>query len=290
MTKHEVDTDSPAPPESGAKPTTSTPDFGDRALAEARQNLPVDVTEYKTDELKERFQQLFGVTHFLPWAAAGFGGSIVVSLGLWLVLFLPRASLAIGVLTLIYMALQGIFVGIFAAAVLIVARILQQVSAIVDITIQTIRRAFVDVKKVGDPGVRSELTGALLHGAIVPTIPSAITVKLGLLRAPISFVLNGILKKTAEKLTDSIEERFVSGGDDDDEAEAPTAIDDNLSDDTASAGLLERGDSHLDNMQSRIEVVARRTRRATLIPAAILFVLAAGLTSIPWLVALFLLV
>ncbi len=63
MTKHEVDTDSPAPPESGAKPTTSTPDFGDRALAEAGQNLPVDVTEYKTDELKERFQQLFGV----PW-------------------------------------------------------------------------------------------------------------------------------------------------------------------------------------------------------------------------------
>ncbi len=205
-------------------------------------------------------------------------------------MFLPRASLAIGVLTLIYMALQGMFVGIFAAAVLIVARILQQVSAIVDITIQTIRRAFVDVKKVGDPGVRSELTGALIHGAIVPTIQSAITVKLGLLRAPISFVLNGILKKTAEKLTDSIEERFVSGGDDDDEAEAPTAIDDNLSDDTASAGLLERGDSHLDNMQSRIEVVARRTRRATLIPAAILFVLAAGLTSIPWLVALFLLV
>ncbi len=249
----------------------------DTTLAKINDATSIDVTRYKTDELKNRFQQLFGVIHLLPWAGAGLGGCMAVALLLWAGFFLPRATTLVAVLTFIYMGLQGFFLGIIAASLLVVSRVFQQLTAIVDITIQTLRQAFRDVRRLGDPVARAELTGALIHGAIIPTVQSVIAVKVGLLRMPVSFVINRVLGISARKLTKSIEKKALS--DDNDE---PIAADSPI----AEMPDTDESPTHLDHMQERIELIARRTRRATLIPAALFFVIATGVSSIPWLVAL----
>ena len=231
----------------------------------------VDITSYKTRELQERFHQLFGVMHLVPWAAGGLGGSLVVAWLIWLTLFFPNASTPVAVLTLIYLTVQGFFLGVFVASLLVVTRILQQLAAVVDITIQTLRQALSDTRRLADPAVRSELIGALIHGAILPTLQGVIAAKVGLLKMPVSFVANRLLGKTARKLTQTIEAKTKSKPRR--RKSSPPATADQFS-------------GHLDRMQDRIEVIARRARRATLIPAGIFFFIAAGLSSIPWLVAL----
>lgn len=269
------------PPTEGAeRPTSDESSLGEDVLAAAREADSIDLTRYKTTELKNRFQRLFGVVHLLPWAGAGFAGPIAAALLAWGVLFLPRATAFIAALTLIYMGLQGFFLGVAAASLLVITRIFQQLTAIVDITIQTLRQAFSDIGRIGDPAVRAELTGALIHGAIIPSVQSVIAVKVGLLRAPISFVLNRLLGRTAKKLTRNIEQKAQSGA-------LPALSPD---DSPAPTSDEESEDSHLDRMQDRIETIARRTRKATLIPAIVLFTIATGVSSIPWLVAFFLLV
>ena len=273
--------DSTATDEPTATAGSSAIELDDDVIARIEDATSVDVTRYKTEELKERFQQLFGIAHFLPWAGVGLGGSIFALLVLWGLLFAPQATMVIAVLTFVYMGLQGIFIGILAAALLVIARLFQQLTAIIDITLQTIRTAFSDIRQLGEPEVRAELAGGLVHGAIVPSIQSVISVKLGLLRAPISFVLNRILKKTASSLTESIERKMLS--DDDSSPNQETSGDDSTPE---AAQLAESGDdTHLDGIQRRIEKVARTTRRATLIPAAIVFIAATGISSIPWIVA-----
>jgi len=285
-------TDSEAAPTATDEPaTTAAPsaiDLDADVITRIEDATSVDVTRYKTQELKQRFQQLFGIAHFLPWAGVGLGGSILALLVLWGVLFVPQATMAIAVLTFIYMALQGMFIGILAAALLVIARLFQQLTAIIDITLQTIRTAFSDIRQLGDPEVRAELAGGLVHGAIVPSIQSVISVKLGLLRAPISFVLNRILKKTASSLTESIERKMLS---DDDSAPTEEPVDDVSRPANEATQRADDGDdTHLDSIQRRIEKVARTTRRATLIPAALVFIAAGSISSIPWIVAYLVLV
>lgn len=278
-----------------ASPSDGAPSGGDHVET-------VDVTRYKTKELSERFQQLFGVTHLLPWAGFGLGGSLVATLSAWAMLFLPHAPLSVGALTFVYMALQGLLLGLLAASLLVLARIFQQLTAIVDITLQTLRQAFRDVRNIGDPGVRAELIGALVHGAIIPALKSAVTVKMGLLRAPIGVALNWLLDKTARRLTNSLKQTTESAGplsfdgdgadqspsadaDDDESAEPSTT-----SEASRSTELIRNADSHLDRMHERVDVIARRTRLATMIPAALFFVFVAGVSSIPWLFALVVLI
>lgn len=289
MTKQ---SDDPAP-EPASETTDDQASALREALADNGQIDPDDLTRYKTDELRERFQQLFGVGHFLPWAAAGLVASILGLLGLWAVLFLPRAEPVVAVLTFVYMGLQGVLVGIVAAALLIAARLFQQFSAVVDITVQTLREALSDLEKLGDPEVRAELTGAVVQGAVVPALKSVITVKMGLLKAPLSAVLGWLLDKTAGRLTRALRAKFADADADEsteppDEDEPPAT--DTDEDPERPEGLIERGDSHLVRMHDRIEIVARRTRRRTLIPAAVVFAAVASVSSIPWLVALLVLV
>ena len=245
-------------------------------LATTGESASIDVTRYKTDELRQRFQQLFGVAHLVPWAVGGLAAPLATTLILWAGIFLPRAGLAVALLTFIYMGLQGFFLGVAAAALLVVTRVFQQLTAIVDITLQTLREVFSDVKKLGDAKARAELAGALIHGAIIPTVQSVIALKVGLLRMPVSFVINRILGKSAKMLTKNIEKKALPL-----KEMQPENLPAKVPDDTAP--------SHLDKMQDRIELIARRTRRATLIPATVLFVMAAGVSSIPWLFALLLL-
>lgn len=257
---------------------------GSTAIAGGQQ-ASLDLTRYKTKELQQRFQQLFGVAHLLPWAALGLCACSGTALVTWAVLFAPRATLFIAVLTLIYMGLQGFFLGIAAASLLVVTRIFQQLTAIVDITIQTLIQALRDVRHLDDPGVRAGLSGALIHGAIMPTVKSAIAVKVGLLRLPISFFVNRLLNKTARKMTKYIEKKAMPNLTDQDSDAEVEVVSQNSQD------LVKNPDeSHLDRMHDRIDVIARRTRRATLIPATLLFFSAAAISSIPWIVAFLLLV
>lgn len=277
MTKQPIDSDTDDDQHSSpTKRSDADADSHLSVLDRAGDAIDDELTRYKTDELKQRFQQLFGVTHFLPVAAAGLAATVVGLLVLWGVLFLPRASPPISALTLVYMGLQGLFVGVLAAALLVVARLFQQITAIVDITVQTLREALRDLRQLSDPDRRAELTGALIHGAVVPSIQSVITVKMGLLRAPIGFVLNRILKKTANRLTEGIETKMVDTDGDDE----PLQLPEDGADDSAEPD----DDSHLARMHRRIETIARRTRRATLIPASLVFVVVALVSSLPWIV------
>lgn len=265
-------------------PATSTTTDGDAAashpkaqelITAASQAASVDVTRYKTAEIKKRFQELFGFVSLLPQALLGLSICTFGSFLLWVVLFVPRAPIFITIVALIYMALQGFYLGILAAGLLVVARVLQKLTAIIDITIQTLREMFKDLNKVRDPEVRAELAGGLIHGAIIPSVQSVITVKMGLLRAPIGWVLNRILGTTAKKLTSSMRTKLM----DTDKTDAPSQPPATIADDDDS------GDGHLDRIQERVEVIARRTRRATLIPATIFFVGVAIVSSIPWFIA-----
>ena len=243
----------------------------------------LDVTRYKTKELTQRFQQLFGVVHLLPWAGAGLGGCMVTTLVLWALFFLPQASTNVAVLTFVYMGLQGLFLGLLAAALLIIARLLQQLAAILDITLQTLRQAFADFQNIGDPEVRAELTAGLVHGAIMPAVKSAITIKMGLLRAPIGFVINKLLDRSAKKMTKDLKDKTRAAGElPEHQHQSPPSFD--VVD--ATPALSSETDSHLDLMRERVDVIARRTRYATLIPALLFFVTVAAVSSIPWVVAL----
>ncbi len=249
------------------------PDSLQELIERAGDASSVDLTRYKTQELKKRFQELFGVVHLLPWAGLGLGSCVVLSMILWAVLFIPTAPFIVAFLALVYMLLQGFFLGVLAAALLVISRIFQQLTAIIDMTIQSLRQLFRDIGQITDRQVRSEVVGGFIHGAIVPAVQGAIAVKLGLLRAPISFVINRILGKTAKKLTKNLRR------DVDDLAPAQPSRSSSVE---PSTELAAPGESHLDRMQERVEVIARRTRRATLIPAALFFVAAASLSSIPW--------
>jgi hypothetical protein len=272
------DSPRPTPPVDQAIPAdwqADSPDSLQELLDRAGDVSSVDLTRYKTRELKKRFQELFGVVHLLPWAGLGLGGCVVLSMILWAVLFIPTAPFFVALLALVYMLLQGFFLGLLAAALLVIARIFQQLTAIIDMTIQSLRQLFRDVGQFRDPTIRSEVVGGFIHGAIIPAVQGAIAVKLGLLRAPISFVINRILGKTAKKLTKNLER------DVDDLAPTPSESP-SPSPEKPSTELTSPGETHLDRMQQRVEIIARRTRRATLIPAAIFFAFAAGLSSIPW--------
>ena len=268
-------------------PDSSQAPKADGPLATLQNVEDVDVTRYKTKELTERFQQLFGVVHLLPWAAAGLGGCVVMTLTTWAVLFLPQAPTGVAVLAFVYMGFQGLFLGLLAGALLVVARIFQQLTAVLDITLQTVKQAFTDIKNIGDPDVRAELIAALVHGAVMPAVKSAVTVKMGLLKAPIGFVLNKLLDRSAKKMTKNLKDKTRAAGEFPDVTEEPAPAHAATADEaTPSTELTATADSHLDRMRERVEVIARRTRRATLIPATLLFIAAAALSSIPWIFAL----
>ncbi len=272
MTKQGTDT----APDNPSATTSADPTLTKRAS----QVLDEELTRYQTDELKRRFQNTFGVANFLPYAAAGLGGSVAVLMLLWAALILPRATAATAALSFVYMGLQGLFVGVIAAALLIVARLFQQIGAIVDITIQTLREALRDIRRLSEPARRAELSSALIHGAVVPAIKSAVTLKMGLLRAPIGFVINRLLEKTATGLTDGIKAKLL-----DDDAD-PELLDEPPEDTGQMQPADADDDSHLARMHQRIDLIARRTRRATLIPAALLFTAVAVISSVPWIAVL----
>ncbi len=254
----------------------------------------LDLTRYKTAELKKRFENLFGLTRLLPWAVGGLGGCMLLTISIWILLFAPRAGVVIASISLIYLFFQGFFLGVLAASLLVVARLLQQLGAIVDMTIQTLREALRDLRKIGDDRTsRAELTAGLVHGAILPAAQSVITIKMGLLRLPISFVINRLLKRTAKKLTKTIDKKeqklladLDSSTDDIPEHAPPSELKNRSAGESNSSMIknsLHQGETHLDRMQERVDLIARRTRGATLIPAAIFFSFIAIFSSLPWL-------
>lgn len=276
----EEDADSAPPatvsPPKGASPEDGIEEVGRQMVVAVGESDAVDLTRYKTDELKQRFQSLFGVTNMIPWAAAGLAGPLLAAMAVWSLLFLSQPAPIVAAIMFAYMVVQGLFCGIFLAALLVVARLLQQLGAVVDITLQTIREALRDLQNIADPKARAELSGALIHGVILPTVKTAVTVKLGLLKVPLSFVLNRILGKTADKLSDAIKTKMIGGDDESDRPRPEPAPPADAPDDGA--------ESHLDNIQERIELIARRTRRATLIPTAVVFGAVTAVTSLPWVV------
>jgi hypothetical protein len=222
----------------------------------------VDLTRYKTEELKQRFDELFGFRTLLPWALGGLGTSLLGFSLLWWFLFAHHVFLvAAGTFT--YMLLQGIVIGLLAAAILIVARVLQQAVAIVDLTLKTVRQVLNDLKRMGaNDYVRSELTSGLIHAVILPTLQKIITLKLGFLRLPISFVINRVLKRMGRRLTRALErdeKKLLQTDDPPDEGD------------------------RFDELHRRIEIIARRTRIATLVPSALLLWLLTVVSSVPWL-------
>lgn len=266
-------------PERPTAPETTSPGapLDLRSLSQAQTEKAL--RKYKTEELKERFQQLFGVVNLLPWAALGFLSSLAVALTIWAVIFATQVPWPIALLTLAYLVGQGFYLGLLAASLLVLMRVFQKLTAIIDLAIQSIRELFGDLSKLGDKQARAEIVATFVHSALIPTIQGVIAVKLGLLRAPIGFVINRLLGKTAKKLTKNLSaevdhlptERDLPGPDD-----APP--------DTAVSATSSTSSTHLDRMQERIEVIARRTRRATMIPATLFFAITALISSIPWVI------
>ncbi len=233
----------------------------------------LDLTRYKTDELRRRFEELYGFKTLIPWAVGGMGVMMVLYSVMW-AMFFAQAPFFVAVVTLFYMTGQGVFLGIMAASILVVARVLQQIVAIVDITLQTIRQALTDLKNFADDKqARAELMGGLVHAVILPTVQKVITVKLGFLKLPVSWVINRVLKRMAKKLTKLFrkeESKLLVVGE---EAEAVVSG--------------EAEETHLDRLQKRIEKIAYRTRVATLVPSTLLFLFVMAVSNLPWVVLLF---
>lgn len=264
------------------EPTTASIDEGDFSLEKIR--------SVKLVELRSTFEELFGLARLLPYAAAGLGGSFLFFLGAWALIFLPPSAPLISTLAFIYMLLQGLFLGVFAAALLVGAGLLQQLTAVLSVSIRTIKEMLHEIRSVeSDPGLRAELFSGLLHGAVLPAAQGVITVKLGLIRAPISFVLNRVLKRAFRILTRSMvkkDKKLLKEA-----SPLPETLSDAppLSQESEKSKLstgLTRSETHLDRLQDHVETLARRTRRATLIPAAILLVFSALFSSIPWLLSI----
>lgn len=260
---------------------SSTPtDLVNQADAQKSQAIDDELLRLQTQALKERMEAQLGLRHLAVWAITGLGATILIFLGTWVLLFATRVGALLSTLTLLYMLGQSLFLGIFAAALLVVARFLQQLAMIIDITLETLRESLAKARAVeeGRTSFR-ELSAGLIHGALLPIVQDLITLKLGLIRLPISFVVNKILRRVARRLTRALSLPSTSAA-----QEQPAHKQ------TSSTKLqysLTQGETHLDRIQHRVERIARRTKLATLLPAGLLFLIITALSSIPWLLIFF---
>lgn len=243
-----------------------------------------ELLEHQTRALKERMESQLGLGRLIYWAIGGLGGTVLVFLLTWIALFPARQGFLLATLTLIYMLGQGLILGIFAAALLVVARFLQQLATIIDITIQTLRESLSQARALGEGRTTfGELSAGLIHGALLPVVQDLITLKMGIIRLPISFIINRIMRRTVRRLTRVLHDPTKSPKK---ESAELAAIEKSADVDVSPTKLqqsLIQGETHLDRIQGRVDLIARRTRLATLLPAGIIFLFVSALSSIPWL-------
>lgn len=265
----------------------SSPSLEIAELKEAK--VPkAQLLDQQTQALRVKMESQLGLSHLLYWGIAGFGGTTLALLITWVFLFATNQGVLMAVLTLFYMLAQGLILGIIAAALLIVARFLQQLSTIIDLTLQTLRESLVQARALGEGEITfRELSTTLIHGAVLPVAQNLITLKLGLLSLPIGFVVNRILRRVMRRMTDALQS---SPRDPETTEKPPKTVEKSEAQETSPGKIsrsLQRGETHLDRIQNRIDRIARRTRLATLVPAGVLFSLLAALSSAPWLVLYF---
>ncbi len=248
---------------------------------------------YNTDRLKDQFERLFSIVNLVPWALGGWLGSMLIAVAVWGLLFYPQASFAVSMVALAYLLIQGLALGLLAAALLVTARLLQQLTAVIDITIQTLRQAFTDLGRPGDTESRTQLIEVLVHGAILPTLKRIVTVKMGLLRAPIGWVINGLLGRSLTKLSNTLQRKWRSSEKEltpQQEEQLLASADPEAQSKNFEGFLDPAAQTHLERMEKRVERIARRTRIATLIPGTLLFFALAAITSVPWILLLLILI
>ncbi|MBA2661297.1 MAG: hypothetical protein H0U74_03330 [Bradymonadaceae bacterium] len=256
----------------------------------------VDLTRYRSDALIEHVEHMFSLVRIMPLMGAGIATVWAVGLTAWFAFFYGALSTPFLLIMLAYVLITGWLLGGLLGLTFVVRRIMAHISAIIDLTLQTVQEIARDVNATSRDGERSrialvELFQAALLVVIVPAIKVVIAAKVGVLRRPVTWVIERVLRRAGRLVTRTISRAFRRSAkdrlDDPDNDDALVHTPDAL---VRIADGAQKTNAFLDIARARVQKTSRRVQSFALFPLYLALAGGATLAALPLVLVYLLLV